>query len=74
MFPTNKDARCDQRANTLFPGGVANAYIPTAEEEEREKKIQEHEVELMRVRTQSKERVKELEHERQELRKESPST
>jgi ribosomal protein L29 len=59
---------------TFSTGGVANAYIPTAEEEEHEKKIQEQEAELMRVRTQSKDRVKEIEHERQELRRDSPSS
>ncbi|KAG0157200.1 hypothetical protein PDIDSM_4385 [Penicillium digitatum] len=42
-------------------GGAANAYIPTPEEEEREKKIQEQEAELIRVRTQSKDRVREIE-------------
>ncbi|KAJ5323186.1 hypothetical protein N7452_011475 [Penicillium brevicompactum] len=57
-----------------YTGGAANAYIPTAEEEEHEKKIQEHEAELMRVRTLSKERVKEIEHERQELRRDSPAS
>lgn len=55
-------------------GGAANAYIPTPEEEEHEKKIQEHEAELIRVRTQSKDRVKELEQERQELRRDSRSS
>jgi hypothetical protein len=65
--------RAQQIPHHTGRGGVANAYIPTPEEEEHEKKIQEQEAELMRVRTQSKDRVKELEHERQELRKESPS-
>ncbi|KAJ5305904.1 hypothetical protein PENANT_c015G03735 [Penicillium antarcticum] len=65
--------RAQQLPHHTGRGGVANAYIPTPEEEEHEKKIHEQEAELMRVRTQSKDRVKELEHERQELRKESPS-
>lgn len=52
-------------------GGVANAYIPTAEEEERAR-LQE--AELKRVRTQDKDRIKEVEHERQELRHQEPST
>ncbi|KAJ5167658.1 uncharacterized protein N7482_003252 [Penicillium canariense] len=51
-------------------GGAANAYIPTPEEEENARK---QEAELVRVRTQSKDRVKEIEQERQELRKGSPS-
>ena len=55
-------------------GGAANAYIPTPEEEEREKKIHEQEAELIRVRTQSKDHVKEIEQERQELRREQPSS
>ena len=58
----------------LSSGGAANAYIPTVEEEEHEKRIQEQEAELMRVRTLSKERVKEIEHERQELRRDSPAS
>lgn len=52
-------------------GGAANAYIPSPEEEERARK---QEAELYRVRTQSKDRIKEIEHGRQERRKESPST
>jgi hypothetical protein len=37
----------------LFPtGGAANAYIPTPEEEEREKKIHEQEAELIRAENQ----------------------
>lgn len=58
----------------IFTGGAANAYIPTPEEEEHEKKIQEQEAELIRVRTQSKDRVKELEQERQDLRRDLPSS
>lgn len=58
----------------ISTGGAANAYIPTPEEEEHAKKIQEQEAELIRVRTQSKDRVKELEQERQELRRDSPSS
>ncbi|KAJ5143265.1 uncharacterized protein N7515_002052 [Penicillium bovifimosum] len=65
--------RAEQLPHHTGRGGAANAYIPTPEEEERGKKIQEQEAELMRVRTQSKDRVKEIEHERQDLRKESPS-
>ncbi|KAJ5874399.1 uncharacterized protein N7529_002829 [Penicillium soppii] len=66
--------RAQQIPHHTGRGGVANAYIPTAEEEEHEKKVQEQEAELMRVRTQSKDRVKEIEHERQELRRNSPSS
>jgi hypothetical protein len=56
---------------SVLLGGVANAYIPTAEEEERAR-LQE--AELMRVRTQDRDRIKEIEHERQELRNQEPST
>ncbi|OQE89368.1 hypothetical protein PENNAL_c0014G10769 [Penicillium nalgiovense] len=66
--------RAQQIPHHTGRGGAANAYIPTPEEEEREKKIHEQEAELIRVRTQSKDRVKEIEQERQELRKESPSS
>ncbi|KAJ5571620.1 hypothetical protein N7535_005280 [Penicillium sp. DV-2018c] len=65
--------RAQQFPHHTGRGGAANAYIPTPEEEERGKKIQEQEAELMRVRTQSKDRVKEIEHERQDLKKGSPS-
>ncbi|KAJ5607805.1 hypothetical protein N7537_004424 [Penicillium hordei] len=66
--------RAQQIPHHTGRGGAANAYIPTPEEEEREKKIQEQEAELIRVRTQSKDRVKELEQERQELRRDSHSS
>ncbi|CAG8079339.1 unnamed protein product [Penicillium salamii] len=66
--------RAQQIPHHTGRGGVANAYIPTPEEEEQEKRIQEQEAELMRVRTLSKERVKEIEHERQELRRDSPAS
>ncbi|KAJ6179736.1 hypothetical protein N7519_010197 [Penicillium mononematosum] len=66
--------RAQQIPHHTGRGGAANAYIPTPEEEEREKKIHEQEAELIRVRTQSKDRVKEIEQERQELRKETPSS
>lgn len=46
-------------------GGAANAYIPTPEEEEHARK---EEAELIRVRTQSKDRMKEMELKRQETR------
>ncbi|KAJ5754129.1 uncharacterized protein N7511_008282 [Penicillium nucicola] len=65
--------RAQQLPHHTGRGGAANAYIPTPEEEEHEKKIHEQETELMRVRTQSKDRVRELEHERQDLRKKSQS-
>jgi hypothetical protein len=54
-----------------FPGGAANAYIPTPEEEEHAHKEQ---AELFRVRTQSKDRMKEMELKRQETRRESPAS
>ncbi|KAF4765905.1 hypothetical protein N7455_005209 [Penicillium solitum] len=66
--------RAQQIPHHTGRGGAANAYIPTPEEEELEKKIQEQEAELIRVRTQSKDRVKEIEQERQELRRNSPSS
>lgn len=64
--------RAQQMPHHTGRGGAANAYIPSPEEEERAR--QEQEAELMRVRTQDKDRIKEIEHERQELRRESPST
>ncbi|KAJ5104187.1 hypothetical protein N7532_004716 [Penicillium argentinense] len=63
--------RAQQIPHHTGRGGAANAYIPTPEEEER---ARQQEAELIRVRTQDKDRIKEIEHERQELRKESPST
>lgn len=55
----------------VFIGGAANAYIPSPEEEQQARKQEE---ELIRVRTQSKDRIKEIEHERQERRKQSLTT
>lgn len=53
----------------MVPGGAANAYIPSAEEEElARQQAHAQEAELMRVRTQSKDRIRETEHERQDLR------
>lgn len=52
-------------------GGAANAYIPTPEEEKHARK---EEAELIRVRTQSKDRMKEMELKRQETRRDSPSS
>ncbi|KAJ5540341.1 uncharacterized protein N7503_009319 [Penicillium pulvis] len=63
--------RAQQIPHHTGRGGVANAYIPTAEEEERAR-LQE--AELVRVRTQDRDRIKEVEHERQELRHQEPST
>ncbi|KAJ5676029.1 hypothetical protein N7462_008926 [Penicillium macrosclerotiorum] len=60
--------RAEQLPHHTGRGGAANAYIPTAEEEERARK---QEAELMRVRTQSKDRIREIEHERQGLRREA---
>ncbi|KAJ5115335.1 hypothetical protein NUU61_001094 [Penicillium alfredii] len=66
--------RAQQIPHHTGRGGAANAYIPTPEEEEQGEKIRQQEAELMRVRTQSKDRVKEIEHERQELHNQSTST
>jgi hypothetical protein len=52
-------------------GGAANAYIPTPEEEEHARK---EEAELIRVRTQSKDRMKEMDLQRQQTRRDSPSS
>lgn len=57
-------------ADMRILGGAANAYTPSAEEEQRARK---QEAELIRVRTQSKDRIKEIEHKRQELRHQSPA-
>ncbi|KAJ5761221.1 hypothetical protein N7520_008377 [Penicillium odoratum] len=62
--------RAQHFAHHTGRGGVANAYIPTAEEEERAR-LQE--AELMRVRTHDKDRIKEIGHERQELRNQDHS-
>ncbi|KAJ5211473.1 uncharacterized protein N7498_003119 [Penicillium cinerascens] len=61
--------RAEQFPHHTGRGGAANAYIPSSEEEERARQ-QAHaqEAELLRVRTQSKDRIREAEHERQELR------
>lgn len=56
-------------ADVRVVGGAANAYTPSPEEERRARK---QEAELIRVRTQSKDRIKEIEHKRQELRGQSP--
>lgn len=52
-------------------GGAANAYIPSLEEERKHR--QEKEAELKRVRTASKDRVKEIEKEQKE-RNQSPAS
>ncbi|KAJ5584737.1 uncharacterized protein N7459_004537 [Penicillium hispanicum] len=62
--------RAQQMPHHTGRGGAANAYIPTPEEEEQARK---QEAELIRVRTQSKDRIKEIEHERQELRNQTSS-
>ncbi|OOQ91571.1 hypothetical protein PEBR_08635 [Penicillium brasilianum] len=63
--------RAEQYPHHTGRGGAANAYIPTPEEEEHARK---EEAELIRVRTQSKDRIKEIEHQRQEMRRGSPSS
>ncbi|KAJ5989608.1 hypothetical protein N7481_004818 [Penicillium waksmanii] len=64
--------RAQQMPHHTGRGGAANAYIPTMEEEERARKEHEQVNELIRVRTQDKDRIREVEHERQELRKPDP--
>jgi hypothetical protein len=70
-----EDRSAVQRVRSLtrlkIIGGAADAYIPTPEEEEHARK---EEAELIRVRTQSKDRIKEIEHKRQEMRRDSPSS
>lgn len=62
--------RVDPIPHHVGRGGVANQYIPTAEEEQRARK---QEAELIRVRTQSRDRFKEMDLERQDGNP-SPST
>ncbi|KAJ5133021.1 hypothetical protein N7448_007179 [Penicillium atrosanguineum] len=61
--------RAEQYPHHTGRGGAANAYIPTAEEEERARQqAQAQGAELMRVHTQSQDRNRETEHERQDVR------
>ncbi|KAI9931436.1 hypothetical protein AWENTII_001947 [Aspergillus wentii] len=64
--------RAEQAPHHIGRGGAANAYIPTAEEEERAR--QEAELQLQRVRTQSKDRLKEYDIEQAERHTESSSS
>ncbi|KAJ5820448.1 hypothetical protein N7474_006039 [Penicillium riverlandense] len=63
--------RAEQIPHHTGRGGAANAYIPSPEEERRHR--QEQEAELKRVRTASKDRVKEIEKEQKE-RNQSPAS
>ncbi|KAJ6116054.1 hypothetical protein N7523_006471 [Penicillium sp. IBT 18751x] len=61
--------RAEQYPHHTGRGGVANAYIPTAEEEERARQqAQAQEAELIRVHTQSQDRFRESEKERHDGR------
>ncbi|KAJ5493451.1 hypothetical protein N7539_002197 [Penicillium diatomitis] len=63
--------RAEQFPHHTGRGGAANAYIPTPEEEQSARK---EEAELVRVRTQSRDRLKEIELKRQEERHGSPAS
>ncbi|KAF3387749.1 hypothetical protein F1880_001315 [Penicillium rolfsii] len=63
--------RAEQYPHHTGRGGAANAYIPTPEEEEHARK---EEAELIRVRTQSKDRMREMDLKRQETRRDQPSS